>query len=54
MKYKYGSCRSGWLFWKRLFCRHDFKSLDVYGKTQRCRKCGLYRSSLHIKKGKRK
>ena len=41
-------------FLKQLLCHHDFKALDVYGKTQRCRKCGLCRSCLSIKKGKRK
>ena len=35
------SCNKGLcMFLKRLLCRHDFKSLDVYGRMRICRKCG--------------
>lgn len=44
-KWEYGSLGNGWLFWKRLFCHHEFYDCDdnIDYLMQQCGKCGLYR-----------
>lgn len=42
--YVYGALGGGKIFWKRLFCRHDWEFLDGYGISQKCKKCGRFKS----------